>query len=133
MSGPATTSVAVARAIDELKAEFGAEAVASKPDGDGGAFVRVSDLDFGPQWRVSLAELRFHLPYNYPDAAIYPYYLLSDLERLEGNWPDNVRRGVGFDGGTYIQASLRFNRWNPGIDTAAGAVHEVCEWLRTVL
>jgi hypothetical protein len=126
----ATYTAEVQAAIEALVDEF--PGTAATPDGNGGAFVSVPELRIGPSWTPSVIILKLQLTYNYPDAAIYPFYAPQELQRTQGAWPGNMARGASFNGESLIQISLRANRWHPATDTAVGAVHQVGKWLREV-
>lgn len=122
-----TMSAPVETAIVELEREYG---VAVEPDGSGGAIVTVSPVDLGPRWSPQSVELIFAIAFNYPFAAIYPFYTEPALSRTDGGaWPSALQR-VGWRGREVTQISLRANRWNPSVDTAAGAVAQVAHWFR---
>ncbi len=126
----AACAAEVAAAIANLCDEFPGTAAVS--DGSGGAYVDVPDIGIGPRWTPEVITVRFQISYNYPDAAIYPFFAPAGLRRAEGTWPSNMTEGVPFNGETAIQISLRANRWHPGTDTANGAVHQVRKWLMEV-
>lgn len=122
-----TVSASVASAIVELEREY---EVAVEPDGTGGAIVTVNAADLGPKWSPQVVDLIFVIAFNYPFAPIYPFYTEPVLSRADGGaWPSALQR-VGWRGREVTQISLRANRWNPSVDTAAGAVAQVAHWFR---
>jgi Prokaryotic E2 family E len=116
----------VLRAIQELQADF---AVTYEPTGDGGAIVVVHDLDLGASWQPAVIDLTFQIPYNYPFAAIYPYYAAGGLRRTDGQG-ETALQPASWRGQPHTQISLRANRWSPQVDTALGAVVQVQDWFR---
>jgi hypothetical protein len=122
----------VARAIAELEAEFGE--VTAEPTGDGGARVTVHDVELGDRWAPKRTAVHFVLAYNYPDAAIYPYFVTNDLQRIDnGPWPGALQRGIDtFGTGPRVQVSLRASRWRPHVDTAVGAIQQVRRWFQEI-
>ena len=73
-------------AIVELEAEY--ESVAWEADGSGGAYVTVAPLVVGPRWEPSEVPITFQVAFNYPFAAIYPFYTTHELNRIDGGaWP----------------------------------------------
>ena len=116
----------VLQAIADLQADF---AVTYEPTGDGGAIVDVHDLDLGPSWQPSVVDLTFQIPYNYPFAPIYPYYVQSGLVRADGQG-EAALQPASWRGLPHTQISLRANRWSPQVDTALGAVAQVQDWFR---
>jgi hypothetical protein len=122
-----TVSASVAAAIAELERHHD---VAVEPDGSGGAIVTVLTIDLGPRWSPQIVDLIFAIAFNYPFAPIYPFYTEPALSRTDdGAWPSALQR-VGWRGREVMQISLRSNRWNPNVDTAAGAVAQVAHWFR---
>lgn len=116
----------VAKAVEELADAFGG--VAAEPDGSGGAYVTVSDVELGQKWSRPSAPLTFHLPFNYPAASPYPYYLPGDLG-VEDPWPPALQR-IQWRDRQVIQVSLRHNNWDPVRDRVLGCILQVQEWLR---
>jgi hypothetical protein len=123
----AVVSSDVAAAITELNAAF-SNRVVHDPDGIGGAYVAVAGLDLGDGWTRAFCDLQFHIPYNYPAAAIYPYYLPGDLAPLR-TVPGALQR-VEWRGQQLWQVSLRNTAWTPDHDNAVGCVLQVRAWLR---
>jgi len=121
---------AVAGALTELRVDFGAITV--EPDGRGGAYVTVLELDAGPRWRPMQLELALHLPFNYPFSAVYPFYTTDELERAEGGMRPPALQTVEWRGRRVTQVSLRANRWRPEHDTASGAVAQVRHWFQLI-
>jgi hypothetical protein len=121
-------SPAVATAIAELEREY-AE-VSANPDGTGGAFLTIKSLDLGPKWSPRVVDLSFQVAFNYPFAAIYPFYTAPPLTRTDGGPSPAALQRVGWRGADVTQISLRANRWNPNVDTAVGAVAQVGHWFR---
>jgi hypothetical protein len=122
-----TISDAVARAIGELEEDYRIEVLQT---GDGGAFVTVQDVDIGPRWNPRHVEIETLIPFNYPFAAIYPFYTQETLQRVDGSaWP-NALQLVEWRGRRVVQISLRANRWDPNVDTARGAIAQVELWFK---
>jgi hypothetical protein len=115
-----------AAALGELEFEFPG-AVSHEPDGSGGAYVTVGGIEMGESWNMAQVPLTFHLPYNYPSASVYPYYLPGDLEPRQ--WPPALQR-IQWRDRNVIQVSLRHNNWDPERDRVLGCVLQVADWLR---
>jgi len=127
MAGNATE---FAEAVEEIEAEF--DAVSSEPDGEGGAFVVVESIDAGDRWVPDLLAVEFQILFNYPYAAIYPYYTTPELRRADaGQLPQGLQR-VEWRGRQVTQISLRSNHWEPQHDTALSKLKQVRHWLQTV-
>jgi hypothetical protein len=117
----------VARGIHELEAAFPGR-VTDEQDGSGGSFVTVDSIDLGSRWSRSNAPLTFHLPYNYPAGAIYPFYLPGDVTPVSELPP--ALQVVDWRGARVIQVSLRHSNWDPRRDNAVGAVMQTQAWLK---
>lgn len=128
MSSTADVAESVAAAIAELEEAF---RVSAEPTGDGGALVTVHELQVGDRWQPSQIDLVFEVAFNYPYAAIYPFFTTPELNRADGGqWPSALQR-VDWRGAPRTQVSLRANRWNPQIDKAIGAVFQVQRWFES--
>ncbi len=123
----AVLSSDVARGIQELEAAFRGR-VTHEPDGSGGAFVTVDSVELGSRWAHPAAPLTFHLAYNYPAGAIYPFYLPSDVISAGEALPAALQP-VEWRGASVIQVSLRHTNWDPVRDNAVGAVMQTQDWL----
>jgi hypothetical protein len=117
----------VSHGLDELEAAF-PDRVTAEPDGTGGAFVSVDSIDLGDRWARSITPLAFHLPYNYPAGAIYPFYLPGDVTPNGGLPP--ALQPVEWRGRRMIQVSLRHTNWDAQRDNAVGAVMQTQAWLK---
>jgi hypothetical protein len=122
----ATVSPLVAEGLGELECEFGPLGV--EPDDVGGAYVTLQPHAIGSGWNLSNATLTFHLPYNYPAAAPYPYYLPGDVAPT-GAWPPALQ-AIQWRDRAVLQVSLRHNNWDPERDRVRGCVTQVLDWLR---
>lgn len=116
----------VTEAVRELEEVYGD--VMLEPDESGGTYVTILSIELGPSWSRRAAPLTFHLPFNYPSASPYPYYLPGDLE-LGGPWPDALQR-IRWRDQDVIQVSLRHNHWDPQNDRVLGCVLQVRDWLQ---
>ena len=106
----------LARGIEELEAAF-PERVSVEPD-EAGAIIHIDAVPLGPGWTPNVGALSFLLPYHYPDAAIYPYYVTG---ATPARVADGALQQVSWRGAPASQVSLRHNRWNPAHDTALGS------------
>lgn len=126
----ATVTTAITDAVAELEQLFGEVDV--EPDETGGAYVTVRELDLGERWIPRVVPLSFQLAFNYPHAAVYPYYCPAELQRTDGiGWPPALQP-VTWRGESMVQISLRANRWSPAHDTAGGCVGQVRRFFQTV-
>lgn len=125
MTGAIVTEVG--EALEELGREFPG-AVTHELDDVGGAYVMVGGIRLGSGWTCEEAPLTFHLPYNYPAASPYPYYLPSDATPV-ADWPPALQR-VRWRDRDVIQVSLRHNNWDPGRDRVVGCVLQVAAKLQ---
>ncbi len=116
----------ITRAIGDLEDVFSGQLVIEADDGSG-MIVRLLGVELGPRWSPGKGDLWFLLPFHYPDAAIYPYYVTGAIptEYISGLQPVQWR---AMDA---TQVSLRHNDWNPKVDTALGSVRQTLAWLRS--
>jgi hypothetical protein len=123
----AATSTDVGHAIEELEEAFAGRVTVVSTDSCG-AIVRISQTELGQRWSHPHGDLWFLIPYHYPDAAIYPYYVTgaSPTGGIIGGLQPVDWRGM-----PATQVSLRHNGWNPNVDTAVGSVLQTQAWLRT--
>ena len=129
MSAAVELADAVAAAVADL--ERAGYTLSASATGDGGSIVTVHNFPFGERWLPESGDLTFEIAYNYPFAAIYPYYTTSDLNLREGDRPSALQI-VDWRGSRYTQVSLRATNWNPQIDTALGALAQVEHWFNCI-
>jgi hypothetical protein len=122
----ASITADVATAVGELEETF-PDSVRCEPDENGGAWVTV-EIDLGERWTRGRAPVTFHVPYNYPFAPIYPYYLPADATPVDG-WPTALQQ-VQWRGSPVVQVSLRHKAWDPSRDNALGCVLQMQAWAR---
>lgn len=116
----------VARAVDELERAFSVRVSVTCEDGTG-AIVCLADIELGERWTPRRGALWFLIPFHYPDAAIYPYYVVGATPT--GGVIGGLQQ-VGWRGMDAIQVSLRHTAWNPAVDNAVGSVLQTQAWLR---
>lgn len=118
----------VANGLVELEGAFPGR-VSHEPDGSGGAYVTVDAIGLSEHWTRLQAPLTFHLAYNYPACAIYPFYLPADVIPANGQLPQALQP-VQWRERSVIQVSLRHTNWDPLRDNAVGAVMQTQDWLQ---
>ena len=77
--------IEVARAIDEVKAQFPDSTVTVTDDGQGGARLIIEPVSLGAQYRPAATWLGFHIPPQYPYADIYPVFIGAEVNRVDGS------------------------------------------------
>jgi hypothetical protein len=127
----ATLTPEVSLAVDQLRESFPASRIDVEPDGEGGARVKVCDIDLGGKYTPQTSWCAFVIPFQYPRADVYPHFIDSSVKRADGQ-----PFGPGIQMTTWanisaIQVSRRSNHWDPSIDTAALKLAKVLEWLRS--
>ena len=78
----------VQQAIEGIRSAFGDHRLDIEPDGDGGAFLKVHDLNIGGQYEPEISWGAFRITFQCPFADVYPHYLVHGLCRKDG-------RGLG--------------------------------------
>ena len=123
-------------ALAEIRASHYAHKVDHEPDGQGGVFVRVYDLEIGRGFNHGTSWMGFQITFQFPFADIYPHYLRPDLERADGKAlapPLHVNNSFALPSGTVtaVMLSRRSNHRDPETDTAAVKLAKVLDWLRS--
>lgn len=75
---------AVRGAVSELRSQYGEGHVREIPDGQGGAWVEVDELQLGDAYVQDTTFLVCLLPFNLPNADVYPAFVRHDLTRADG-------------------------------------------------
>jgi hypothetical protein len=114
----------IAGVVAELQAAF-PDRVQVHED-PAGVIVEITDVALSERWSPRTGTLWFSIPYHYPDAAIYPFYLTC--ARPTGGMIGALQ-DVGWRGEAAIQVSLRHTAWNPKLDTALGSALQAQAWL----
>ncbi len=114
----------IAGAVAELQAAF-PDRVQVHED-PAGVIVEIADVTLSERWSPRTGTLWFSIPYHYPDAAIYPFYLTC--ARPTGGRIGGLQ-DVGWRGEAAIQVSLRHTAWDPKLDTALGSALQAQAWL----
>lgn len=117
----------LANAVQELEQAFPSRVVLETQD-QTGVVVCIRDVDLGPRWTPRSADLWFVIPYHYPDAAVYPYYVIGAIP-TGGLVP--ALQTVTWRGMAATQVSLRHNAWNPAHDNVVGCILQTQAWLRS--
>ena len=81
----------VQTALAAIVERYGAERVRAVPDEQGGAWVEISGVGLGDTYTQATTFALFLLPFNLPNADVYPMYLRADLARR-----DEAGLGEGF-------------------------------------
>ncbi|WP_050581016.1 hypothetical protein [Salinispora cortesiana] len=121
---------AVTTAVDAVREHFAGKPVEVTPDGAGGAFVIVNDIEIGPGYIPSTTWLGFHVSAAYPNADVYPHYT-GRLTRTDGQPHGQAIQQVDWQNRPALQLSRRSNGWRVGIDNAALKAEKVITWLVT--
>ncbi|HUX05629.1 MAG TPA: hypothetical protein VMV53_12085 [Acidimicrobiales bacterium] len=74
----------VVEAVREIAATLSEDVVVAWPDGEGGVFVVVDDIDIGAQWTPQVTWLGCRILNAYPEADVYPLFVRGDLKRSDG-------------------------------------------------
>jgi hypothetical protein len=116
----------LAQAIGELEQTFSGRIAIEASDASG-VVIQLHDVVLAERWTPRLGSLWFVLPYNYPDAPVYPYYIVGAT--LSGPGVPALQPVV-WRGMAAIQVSLRQTAWDPARDTVVGCVLQTQSWLR---
>ncbi len=126
----------VRSAIELLQRAYPSTTLRVVPDAQGGAWIEMLDVPFGPPYAQSSSFIIFLLPFNLPGSDIYPFFIRPDFARIDGaalgpgfqptqlSWPgDPAPRPV-------LQVSRR-TRGAFSTQTAPHKVAKVLDWIRT--
>ena len=119
----------VQAAIAEIAAVY--PSASADPDGAGGAYVVVQDVQLGPAYGQRKTWVGFHITYMYPQADVYPHFVRADLSRVNGSPLGAGMSPAEFRGQAAIQLSRRSNRLNPAVQTALLKLQKVIQWLNS--
>lgn len=122
---------AVQQAIREIEESFVGRRVEVTEDGQGGARVRVHDLDLGGQYEPPKSWIEFVITFQYPEADVYPHFLVGGLRRVNGGALGTEFQQVQWNNSTVTQLSRRSNNRNQDLDTAAIKLNKVLAWIRS--
>ena len=122
---------AVQQAIREIEETFAGHAVEVVEDGQGGARVRVSDLFLGDQYKPSKSWIAFAITFQYPEADVYPHFLVASIARVDGQALGAGFGQVTWEGSQVIQVSRRSNNRNQNVDTATIKLNKVLAWIKS--
>lgn len=126
-----TLTPAVASAVDAVQAHFSGKTVEATPDGVGGAFVVISDVQVGARYSPSTTWMGFQISAAYPDADIYPMFV-GVLTRADGQPHGQAIQQVTWQGRPALQLSRRSTGWRKAVDNAALKAEKVVTWLTTL-
>jgi hypothetical protein len=116
-------------ALGELEREF--SEVDAVQDGEGGLLVAVGAIETLGVWVPDPLTVEFRLLFNYPHAAIYPFYTTPELALASGAQPPQAIQRVRWRGRPMTQISLQSPNWSPQHDSALSKVKQVRRWLQT--
>ena len=120
----ATQPAELLRAVGELTAALPGRVQAH--DDPAGVLVQITGIPLSERWTPRTGTLWFLVPFHYPDAAIYPYYVTAATPT--GGVTAGLQE-IQWRNAVAIQVSLRHHRWNPKLDTALGSALQAQAWL----
>jgi hypothetical protein len=132
-----TLKPAVAQAIAEIRSQFTGHIIEVFADDDGGAFVKVFGCELGESYEPALSWVGFRITFQYPQADVYPHFLIATLRRRDGRalgeafntnqtWQPTDQKAEAA-----VMVSRRSNRLNPATDTAVLKLLKVLDWIRS--
>lgn len=122
----------VSKAVEQIRRHFAESTVDVKDDGQGGAYVRVNPVDFGPTYTEQTRRtwIAFKIGHDYPFSDVYPHHVRRDLARADGHahpagFGNASAEGWGMES---VQLSRRSNRRDAGLETALLKLLKVIDW-----
>jgi hypothetical protein len=128
---------AVQAAVAAIIEAYGAGNVRAVPDGQGGAWVEVTGVALGQTYTQDSTFALCLLPFNLPDADVYPLFVRHDLIRRDGgglgegfsttsvSWPGEQQPTSA------TQVSRRTRRNEFTRQTPLQKINKVLDWVRT--
>jgi len=121
----------VVAAIEDLKKAFpNTDVTVLAEDGQGGAFVRVEEVDLGPGFAPAKTWVGAQLPSTLPYADVYPVFMTPGLTRVDGQALSGPFSQVAWQGLPATQVSRRSNRMNGGGQSALVKFVKVIEFVK---
>ena len=114
------------QAVHELEQAFPGRVTIEAQD-PAGLVIELHEVALSARWTPQVCSLWFVLPYNYPDAAVYPYYV-TGATPTGGAVP--ALQPVAWRDKPATQVSLRQTAWDPVRDTVVGCAVQTQAWLR---
>lgn len=132
----APIKTSVAEAIEGLRDQYGDNNVTFSPDGQGGAWVEIEEVPLSENYLQHSSFIAFLLPFNLPNADVYPVFVRSDLKRADGR-----PLGEGFQQTEaavagenpprrVVQVSRRTRNGQFSTQTPALKIEKVLAWIR---
>ena len=123
-----TLTPAVAAAVEAVRAHFASKPVEVTPDGSGGSYVIIADIEVGGHYEPPVTWLGFQVNAAYPASDVYPHYT-GKLARADGQQHGPAIQQVTWQDRPAMQLSRRSKGWNPAVDNAALKAEKVITWL----
>lgn len=123
-----TLTPAVAAAVEAVRAHFAGKPVEVTPDGSGGSYVIIADIEVGCHYEPPVTWLGFQVNAAYPASDVYPHYT-GKLARADGQQHGPAIQQVTWQDRPAMQLSRRSKGWNPAVDNAALKAEKVITWL----
>jgi hypothetical protein len=125
-------NASVEQAVAQLRMTFEGHRIDIEPDSDGGAYVRVHDLDLGDQYEPHKSWMAFHITFQYPHADVYPHFCVTGLKKNGAEVTPPFHKGewkTPTVAEPATSVSRRSNHIDPAVDTAAIKLLKVLEWM----
>jgi len=114
-------------AVAAVRDQYAGHPVEIVPDGGGGVYVIIDNVDVGERYTPSATWLGFQINAAYPISDVYPLYM-GQVDRVDGQVHGEGIQAIEWQGRPALQLSRRSNRWNPRLDTAALKAEKVITW-----
>lgn len=118
-------------AVEEVSANFPDSQVLAWPDGEGGVFLVIDDLDIGEVWAPRVSWLGCRVLNAYPEADVYPIFVRGDLARSDGKpLAAPMHPNQQFAGQPAVMVSRTSSRRSPSTSSAAVRLVNTLTFLR---
>jgi|SRR6266850_715958 len=123
----------VSAAIEDLRAQFGNDAVTSVDDTVGGAYFFIEGVDLSDKFVPRKTWIGGRIVDGYPYADIYPVFIGGDVRRADGRaFEPPITAGHTWQGRPAIQISRANRNVQVSPQTARSKVLKVLHFLETL-
>ena len=122
----------VAKAVEQLRANFPKCPITVTPDGNGGAWFVLEGVPLGKPYANDTIWIGADLSPQLPYADVYPVFVSPDLKRIDGRLlGDATAQNVQFHGRNSVQISRRSNHRDAQRENPAVKILKVLAWLKS--
>jgi hypothetical protein len=128
---------AVKAVLADIVNAYGEEKVCVVPDGQGGAWIEIAEVELGDHYAQVTTFIICLLPFNLPAADVYPLFVRNDLARSDGKGLGEgfATTSVNLPGNAQPRPVVQVSRRTRGnafvFQTPRQKIEKVLDWVRT--